>query len=258
MAMIRRLSSSAASVRPRSSIRYAACSWARATMRSASSWALSMIRSPSWLMRFAARTSSGTATRSSSIRLRAASWSMMALRVSGSGFPFAISHSSRSTRKMMSSGPSPVGSGPRRGVARLWHAFRRATRRSLSGPGPVRRSIAAQQLRPDRLGRRRRNHRRHVAAELRDLLDEARADVRVLQRGHEEHGVDVRRQLLVVVRQLELRVEVADRSQPAHEERGAETVAVVDGEALEGVDVDRGRELALALERRADDRDARL
>ena len=53
VAMIRRLSSSAASVSPRSSMRNAACSWARATIRSASSWAFSMIRSPSGLIRFA-------------------------------------------------------------------------------------------------------------------------------------------------------------------------------------------------------------
>jgi hypothetical protein len=70
--MIRRLSASACWVSPRSSIRKAACSCALATMRSASSWAFSMIRSPSELIRFAARTSSGTATRSSSIRPSAA------------------------------------------------------------------------------------------------------------------------------------------------------------------------------------------
>ena len=35
-------------------MRYAACSWARATIRSASSWAFSMIRPPSWLIRLAA------------------------------------------------------------------------------------------------------------------------------------------------------------------------------------------------------------
>ncbi len=62
---IRRLSASARlRCSPRSSIRNAACSWARATIRSASSLAFSMIRSPSALIRFAAWTSSGTATRS--------------------------------------------------------------------------------------------------------------------------------------------------------------------------------------------------
>ena len=110
-------SSSAASVSPRSPMRYAACSWARTTIRSASSWAFSMIRLPSWLIRLAARTSSGTATRSSSMRLSAASRSMIAFLVIGRFLPFAISDSRRSTRKMMSSGRPPLGSTPRRGVA---------------------------------------------------------------------------------------------------------------------------------------------
>ena len=122
MAMIRRLSASAASVSPRSSMRNAACSWARATIRSASSWAFSMIRSPSELMRLAARTSSGTATRSSSIRLRAASRSMIAFFVRGSGLPFAISDSRRSTRKMMSSGRPPCARRP--GGARVDYGTR--------------------------------------------------------------------------------------------------------------------------------------
>jgi hypothetical protein len=109
--MIRRLSSSAACVSPRSEMRNAACSCARPTIRSASSWALSMIRSPSWLIRLAWRTSSGTATRSSSIRPSAAFWSTTTLFVRGSFFPFAMSDSSRSTRKMMSMG-GPSGSVP--------------------------------------------------------------------------------------------------------------------------------------------------
>jgi len=41
------------------------------------------------------------------MRLRAASRSMIALFVSGSGRPFAIRDSRRSTRKMMSSGRLP-------------------------------------------------------------------------------------------------------------------------------------------------------
>src|SRR6266542_2876382 len=53
-ATILRLSSSAAWVSPRSSIRKAACSCARATTRSASCWAFSMIRSPWELIRLAA------------------------------------------------------------------------------------------------------------------------------------------------------------------------------------------------------------
>jgi hypothetical protein len=104
--MIWPLCSSAAWVRPRSSMRKAACSWARATTRSASSWAFSMIRSPSELIRFAARTSSGTATRSSSMSPSAAFWSTTTFVVRGSFLPFAMRDSSRSTRKMMSIGVS--------------------------------------------------------------------------------------------------------------------------------------------------------
>ena len=108
--MISWLVASAAWVRPRSSIRKAACSWALATIRSASSWAFSMIRSPSALIRLAARTSSGTATRNSSMSPSAAFWSTTTLVVSGNFFPFAMSDSRRSTRKMMSIGmPSWLG-----------------------------------------------------------------------------------------------------------------------------------------------------
>jgi hypothetical protein len=63
-----------------------------------------MIRSPSALIRFAARTSSGIAARRRSICLRTSSRSTMALRVSGRGLPEATSDSSRSRRKMMSRG----------------------------------------------------------------------------------------------------------------------------------------------------------
>jgi len=54
------------------------------------------------LIRLAARTSSGTATRSSSMSPRAAFWSTTTFVVSGSFLPLAISDSRRSTRKMMS------------------------------------------------------------------------------------------------------------------------------------------------------------
>jgi len=125
--MIRRLSASACWVSPRSSIRNAACSWARATIRSASSCAFSMIRSPSELIRFAARTSSGTATRSSSMRPSAAAWSMTTLLVRGRRRPFAMIDSRRSTRKMMSIGvPSGGGRPGRRVVGR---DYRTAPRR---------------------------------------------------------------------------------------------------------------------------------
>jgi len=62
------------------------------------------------LIRLAARTSSGTATRSSSIRPSAAAWSTTTLFVSGSRRPLAMIDSSRSTRKMMSIGVPSVAS----------------------------------------------------------------------------------------------------------------------------------------------------
>ena len=65
------------------------------------------------------------------------------------------------------------------------------------------------------------HHRRHVATEAGDLLDQARADVAVGDRGHEEDRVDVRREDPVVVGQLHLGLEVADRAQAADDGRRA-------------------------------------
>jgi len=72
-------------------------------MRVASSWAFSTIRSPSALIRFAALTSSGMATRSWSMRSRIESLSTRTRPVTGRPVPVAIWDSSRSRRKMMSS-----------------------------------------------------------------------------------------------------------------------------------------------------------
>src|SRR3954451_22376368 len=69
-----------------------------------------MIRSPSELIRLAARTSSGTTTRSSSISTSAAAWSTTTLFVNGRRLPLAMIDSRRSTRKMMSIGVSSVAS----------------------------------------------------------------------------------------------------------------------------------------------------
>jgi hypothetical protein len=94
-------------------------------------------------MRFAARTSSGTATRNSSIRPRAAFWSTTTFVVSGSFLPLAISDSRRSTRKMMSIGVSSgsvgsVGADYRTGCVRLGGACREPWTRA-----PVRRKVSA-------------------------------------------------------------------------------------------------------------------
>ena len=98
--------------------------------------------------------------------------------------------------------PSWLG-GRRRPAAspRLWHADR-----------PVSASARAS---AQGLGGGRRDHRRHVAAEARDLLDQARADVAVLDRGHEEDRVDLGGEDAVVVGELHLGLEVADGAQAA-------------------------------------------
>ena len=77
-----------------------------------------------------------------------------------------------------------------------------------------------------------------VAAELRHLLGQRRADVAVLERGHQEGGVDLGRELAVRERHLQLGLEVADRAQPAHDEAGAVAPREVDGQAVERVDAD--------------------
>ena len=80
------------------------------------------------------------------MRLRAASRSMITLRVSGSDLPFAISDSSRSTRKMMSSGRPPVrATVPAGRCPGLWHARRPDPGRGgTSGGYPARRQRATQ------------------------------------------------------------------------------------------------------------------
>src|SRR5450755_3572039 len=213
---IRRPSSSAAWVRPRSSIRKAACSWARATIVSASSWAFSMIRSPSELIRLAARISSGIATRSSSIRPRAALWSSTTLLVRGSFLPLAIRFSRRVTRKMMSIGPALPGLATAGGwtaaSAGLSHPLNRHAQGDLGRPG---------------------HHRPDIAPEAGNLPNQGRADVAMLDRGHEEDRVDLGRQDPVVVGQLHLRLEVGDGPQAADDEAGAGPPASIHGQAVE-------------------------
>ena len=208
-------------------MRNAACSWARATIRSASSWAFSMIRSPSALIRLAARTSSGTATRSSSMRPSAAFWSTTTFVVSGSFLPLAMSDSRRSTRKMMSIGvPSRLAAGAvARGWPQVWHAdVRVSALASASREGRPRRPAGTiVETSPPNAG---------------DLLDQARADVAVLDRGHEEDGVDVGREDPVVVGELHLGLEVADGPQAADDRAGAAGAAEVDRQAVERVDLD--------------------
>ena len=105
---------------------------------------------------------------------------------------------------------SPGLDAPAGRCVRLWHA-----------PGADRPLATVARQRPRAARRRpaRRQHRRHVAPEQGDLLDQAGADVAVLEAGHEEHGVHVRRELVVVVGELQLGLEVRDRTQAADQER---------------------------------------
>src|ERR1019366_393848 len=123
-----------------------------------------MIRSPSELIRLAARISSGMATRSSSISPSAAFWSRTILLVRGSFFPLAIRFSSRVTRKMMSIGPALPGlvtaNGGAAPSAELSHPLNRHAQGSLGRTG---------------------HHRPDVAAESGDLADQVGTDVAVLE-----------------------------------------------------------------------------
>src|SRR5262245_17601200 len=161
-----------------------------------------MIRSLSALIRLAASISSGTAARSWSMSERIASRSTRTLRVVGTPVPVAICDSSRSIRNMMSTG---IG---------LWHAW-------------------LPEQRPERGQRGRRDHARDVAAEARDLLHEARADVAVLHRRHEEDRVDLVGEDAVVGRELPLRLEVRDGSQAADDPARAVGPGGVDRQAVE-------------------------
>src|SRR3990172_7775731 len=229
--------SSATRVSSRSSIRNAACSWARPRMPSASSWARSTMRSVSSLMRLAARISSGTATRNWSSRSSARAWSMITLLVSGMLRPLLISRSSCSMRKMMSIGVSPKCAPAReRGASRRGRLYGLALQPAGDGGG---------------------HEAAHVAAERGDLLDQARAEIGVLERGHEEDRVHARRQLAVGVGHLQLGLEVAHRAQPAHDEPRSQASAEVDRQAVEPGHLDLAVGQATVLgERLADGCDA--
>ncbi len=115
---------------------------------------------------------------------------------------------------------------------------------ALARPGGARPAIIARSTRP-RLGRplsASRARRRPAAGPSRstsppnsgDLLDQARAEVGVLERGHEEDRVDLGRQLAVVVGQLQLGLEVAIGAQAADDEPRAPTAAAeLDRQAVE-------------------------
>src|SRR6478609_2507885 len=58
----------------------------------------------------------------------------------------------------------------------------------------------------------RRHQAGHLAAELRDLLDQRGADVEVLLARHEEDGVDPLAEPAIHVRELELVLEISERA----------------------------------------------
>jgi hypothetical protein len=65
----------------------------------------------------------------------------------------------------------------------------------------------------------------------------------VLDRGHEEHRIDLGCQAAVVVGKLDLGVEVTNRPQPTDDEPGTSRPAEVDGQPLERLDVHLRSEL---------------
>ena len=81
----------------------------------------------------------------------------------------------------------------------------------------------------------------------------------MLERRHEEDGVDIGRELAVGVGHLELRFEVAHSAQSADDEAGPDLRAVVHGQAVEAVHLDLAPAQRLFLaERLRDGRDTVL
>ena len=58
--------------------------------------------------------------------------------------------------------------------------------------------------------------------------------------GHEEDGFDVTVELLVHRRHLEFELEVGDRPQAAHDDRGADLAGEMHGQPFEGQDLNLG------------------
>src|SRR5712692_10075782 len=79
---------------------------------------------------------------------------------------------------------------------------------------------------------------RDLAAQLRDLLDEARGDELVLVVGHEEHRLDMGIEAVVHAGHLELVFEIGDGAQAAHDHRGADLHGKMHEEVVEGAHLD--------------------
>src|SRR5665213_692282 len=167
------------------------------------------------------------------MRSSAPTWSTTTLFVSGSFLPLAISDSRRSTRKMMSMGPSLPGASL---AARAVASPRTPIRASIDlVSGLPERSRAQRTL--ERLGGRTGHQRADITTELGNLAHERRADVALLERRHEEHRVDVRRKPTIVVCKEHLGLEIGDRAQAAHDRTDAFRPTELDREAVEGLDV---------------------
>jgi hypothetical protein len=79
-----------------------------------------------------------------------------------------------------------------------------------------------------------------VAAEARDLLDEARGDELVVLAGHQEDGLDGRVEAVVHAGHLELVVEIADGAEAADDHGRVDAAGEVDEQAVEALDLDLG------------------
>src|SRR6185503_16476936 len=99
-------------------------------------------------------------------------------------------------------------------IARGWSAARSRT--------PARKSTLPRRAGAERFGHRRMHERADVAAVARNLADQARADVRGVERRHHEDGLEPGREMPVHERHLVLVLEVAHRAQPADQDAGAD------------------------------------
>ena len=74
----------------------------------------------------------------------------------------------------------------------------------------------------------------HPAAQSRNFLDQATADVGQLLAGHQKKRLEIWLQLAVHQRQLELKLKIADRTKPANERYRIQFAGKIDQEPLKG------------------------
>src|SRR5260221_2673947 len=88
------------------------------------------------------------------------------------------------------------------------------------------------------LGDARADEMGDVAAELADLLDEARGDELVAVARHQEDGLDLGVEPRVHPSHLELVLEIRYRAQPANDHRGTNRHGEMHQQIVEGIDLD--------------------